>query len=116
MLRLMEGYAWPGNVRQLQNVVRTALIFGAGETLSLGECPQLVAELSGASSSAAARPDAPSLQLQDVERRAILEALKRTERNQAKAARLLGITDRTLREKLRRYRRDGQLAAAGDAP
>ena len=50
---------------------------------------------------------AASLRLEELERQAILEALRRTQRNQVKAARLLGITDRTLREKLRRYRQDG---------
>ena len=45
-------------------------------------------------------------------RRAIFEALRRTQSHQAKAAGLLGITDRTLREKLRRYRKqDGQKVA-----
>jgi len=50
--------------------------------------------------------EARSLCLRDVERRTILEAMRLTRSHQARAARLLGITDRTLREKLRRYRQE----------
>jgi transposase-like protein len=56
------------------------------------------------------------LLLQDIERQAVLEALRRTKRNQTKAAQLLGITDRTLREKIRRYRQDGLIPTAPEAP
>jgi len=112
MLDLFSRYSWPGNVRQLRNVVRTALVLGEGTTLSLDGAPWLKAELEFPQSS---RTDSLSLHLSELERRAILEALRRTNSNQAKAARLLGITDRTLREKLRRYREDGQEQAAGEA-
>ena len=109
MLGAFAGYPWPGNVRELRNVVRTALILGEGSTLSLAEGQQLGGQ--------GPEPDAgaASLSLQDLERRAIFEALRRTKSHQVKAAGLLGITDRTLREKLRRYRREGQLEPVGDS-
>ena len=108
MMDLFARHHWAGNVRQLRNVVRAALIFGEGETLCLDAAPSLLAELEHAE-----QPQGHTLQLQELERRAILEALRRTERNQVKAARLLGITDRTLREKLRRYRQAGELQTMG---
>ena len=113
MLELFAACPWPGNVRQLRNVVRTALILGEGPVLSLGAMEALVSELSGR------EHDGPlasgDLSLREVERLAILEALRRTQRNQAKAARMLGITDRTLREKLRRYsKEDKPLELTGD--
>lgn len=101
---------WPGNVRQLRNVVRTALIFGSGEVLSLAEAPWLLAELAPSGDG----PMPASLLLRDVERRTILEALRITDSHQVKAAELLGITDRTLREKLRRYRREPYLEETGE--
>jgi len=110
MVKLFNQYDWPGNVRQLRNVVRGALILGEGTRLSLDGAPSLFAELQ--------QPEGPAtstLHLREVERRTILEALRRTKRNQVKAARLLGITDRTLREKLRRYREAGQLQTTGEA-
>ena len=109
MVDLFNRYDWPGNVRQLRNVVRGALIMGEGTVLSLDGAPSVAAELQQAR-----EPTTSTLQLREIERRTILEALRRTERNQTKAAQLLGISDRTLREKLRRYRQAGQLQTAGE--
>ena len=110
MMELFYRCDWPGNVRQLRNVVRTALIFGSGEVLSLAEAPWLQVELARTDGG----PEPRSLRLRDVERRTILEALRITDSHQAKAAELLGITDRTLREKLRRYRREPYLDETGE--
>ena len=107
MMDLFCRHDWPGNVRQLRNVVRAALLLGTGPILSLHDTPFLQAELNQQDASTVS-----TLHLRDLEREAILEALRRTERNQAKAAGLLGITDRTLRDKLRRYRDSGQLPQA----
>ena len=103
-------HSWPGNVRQLRNVVRTALAMGEGEMLVLEDPRALPGE-----PASSAEPDTTTLSLRDLERRAILEALRRTKSHHAKAAGLLGITDRTLREKLRRYRRDGVLEQPANA-
>jgi DNA-binding NtrC family response regulator len=103
LLETFSAAAWPGNVRQLRNAVRTLLALGTGPVLRLDDAPHLRAELE--TGGGPYRSDAAgSLKLQDLERKAIFEALRRTEDHQAKAARLLGITDRTLRSKLRRYR------------
>jgi len=110
MMELFEQYDWPGNVRQLRNVVRGSLILGEGRTLSLEGMPSLGAELQPEVES-----ESSTLQLREIERRTILEALRRTRRNQAKAAALLGISDRTLRDKLRKYKDAGQLQTAGEA-
>ena len=107
MMELLLRCHWPGNVRQLRNVVRTALVMGDGPVLSLAEVPWIQAEIR-----AAAETPAPvTLSLREVERRTILEAMRLTRSHQTKAARLLGITDRTLREKLRRYREEGPIEA-----
>lgn len=108
MLERFGAHDWPGNVRQLRNVVRSALVLGRGEELSLQGLPSLLPD-----------GEAPAdvhatLQLQELERRAIFEALRRTKSHQAKAARLLGITDRTLREKLRRYRQSNHPEGPGE--
>jgi DNA-binding NtrC family response regulator len=112
MLEIFRRYNWPGNIRQMRNAVRTALILGEGNTLSLDGAPWLIEQFTGRKpapvAADAAAPSAASLELAEVERQAIFEALRRTESNRSKAARLLGITDRTLREKLRRYRKDAE--------
>jgi len=111
MMDLFCAHDWPGNVRQLRNVVRTALILGDGEVLSLAEAPWLVAELARTGSRTAGH----GLRLAEVERRTILEALRLTDSHRARAAELLGISDRTLRDKLRRYReRDDSVCQEAD--
>lgn len=105
MLAALAGFGWPGNVRQLRNVVRTALLLGTGPVLSLSGCLRTRMELMSGH-----RPQTSSLSLRELEKQAVLEALRRTNSRYCKAAKLLGITDRTLREKVRRYRREGALA------
>ncbi len=105
-LDLFEQYSWPGNIRQLRNVVRTALILGEGSLLSITRIPALMEELSeGQSELPAGWIPEEGCSLEEVERQAILAMLERTGGNQTKAARVLGISDRTLRERIRRYRR-----------
>lgn len=120
MMDIFAKYHWPGNIRQLRNVVRTSLILGSGSTLLLADTSWLFDELqprpqrdtvfvetdrmSGVSLTG--RP------LVDVERQAILETLEHTSGNQAKAARILGISDRTLRGKVRQYRQQESLQLA----
>jgi len=102
MVSLLRQYSWPGNVRQLRNLIRAAIVLGDGPTLSLDDCPSLEDQLREHKESST-----NALSLKELERRAIFEALRRTKSHQAKAAELLGITDRTLREKLRKYRQSG---------
>lgn len=124
MMDIFAEYPWPGNIRQLRNVVLTSLILGTGSTLSLADVSWLFDELqpltqhdsthhSVATSSVVATPDPTTestcgvggIPLADLERQAILQTLRQTSGNQTKAAKVLGISDRTLREKVRRYRK-----------
>jgi len=108
MLAVFTACSWPGNVRQLRNAVRTALLFGEGPTLSLDDAPHVLHELQRGESHRRS-----TLRLQDLEKQAVLEALRRTRNHYTRAAGLLGITDRTLREKVRRYRKDSAPAEDG---
>ncbi len=110
-LDLFEQYSWPGNIRQLRNVVRTALILGEGPLLSVTGLPSLMEELAEESAETEERFSEKGASLEEVERQAILAALKRAGGNQTQAARELGISDRTLRERIRRYRHQEILAA-----
>ena len=93
------------------------MILGSGSTLSLADTSWLFDELQP-------RPEREKvfvetdrglgtsltgLPLVEVERQAILETLEQTSGNQAKAARILGISDRTLRGKVRQYREQESL-------
>jgi DNA-binding NtrC family response regulator len=124
MMEIFANYDWPGNVRQLRNVVRTSLILGAGESLSLADVSWLFDELQPVPqektndnySSRQMQPQEDGglggVPLEQVERRAILDTLRQTGGNQTKAAKVLGISDRTLRGKIHRYRREGCLQPA----
>jgi DNA-binding NtrC family response regulator len=147
MMELFSKYHWPGNVRQLRNVILTSLILGVGETLSLADASWLFNELqplpeiteafpaeharlgeasrsraetaeeknnliSANSAVSAVNGELAGVPLAHLERRAILETLKQTNGNQTKAAKVLGISDRTLRDKIKRYRQEKTLQPA----
>jgi DNA-binding NtrC family response regulator len=124
MMGIFAKYHWPGNIRQLRNVVRTSLILGVGQTLSLADVSWLFDELQPLvqqeygdyDSSCGKHTNGSSglggVPLEQVERRAILDTLNQTGGNQTKAAKVLGISDRTLRDRIHRYRREGCLQLA----
>jgi transcriptional regulator with PAS, ATPase and Fis domain len=132
MMDIFAKYHWPGNVRQLRNVVRTSLILGLGQTLSLADVSWLFDELQPLPQESplsvarrtssveqetrdegrGTKTDLGGVSLEQVERRAILDTLRQTGGNQTKAAKVLGISDRTLRDRIHRYRRQGCLQLA----
>jgi DNA-binding NtrC family response regulator len=123
MMNLFAKYHWPGNIRQLRNVILTSMILGVGETLSLTDVSWLFDELQplpevvdagNQESDSAIQSDGvlAGMPLAQVERQAILETLKQTKGNQTRAAKVLGISDRTLRDKIRRYRQQVSLQPA----
>ena len=120
MMTLFAKYHWPGNIRQLRNVVRTSLVLGSGPILSLADVSWLFDELQPvpqddsppAQDRVTGLQDLCGMPLEQVEKHAILNTLDQTSGNQAKAARMLGISDRTLRGKIKRYREQGRLQPA----
>jgi two-component system response regulator PilR (NtrC family) len=114
-LRSLSAYAFPGNVRELENIVERAVALAAGHTIGLGDLP---IEVSG--SAALPTPSLMSLPdtgcnlddvVSEVERRLILEALARVGGVRTQAAKLLGLTLRSLR-----YRMNKLALDAGDDP
>jgi two-component system response regulator PilR (NtrC family) len=106
-VRALEAYAFPGNVRELENVVERAVALSTGQTIGLGDLPR---EVSGA----AAQPtpaliglpeDGCNLDevLGEVERRLLLQALERSGGVRTQAAKLLGVTFRSLRYRLQKH-------------
>ena len=99
-LRLLEDYSWPGNVRELENVIERAVVLGRGDVIG---ADLLDLRTPGA-------PDAdevPRVRLDDaldrLEREMILRALEETKQVKARAARVLGISERSLWYKLRKH-------------
>jgi two-component system response regulator AtoC len=114
MIEVFCKYEWPGNVRQLRNVVRTSLILGTGSVLTLAEVSWLLDELNvrPAAESSKLGEFLGSMSLAEIERHAIVATLEQTDGNQVKAAKVLGISDRTIREKVKQYRKNESLLTA----
>jgi two-component system response regulator FlrC len=105
----LHRHAWPGNVRELEHVIERAALLAAGTTITLGDVAleeELVTERAPSGASLA------GLTVHEVERRLILDTLRRTKNNRSHAAKMLGISVRTLRNKLAEYRASGQPDAA----
>ena len=99
-LLALEGYDWPGNVRELRNAIERAVVLARGDVIELPDLPQRIARpvvVIERSRSGAVEP------LHEVERRAILGALRSFSHNKTHAARALGISLKTLHNKLKRY-------------
>jgi two-component system, NtrC family, response regulator PilR len=105
-LAVLEGYHWPGNIRELENVIERAIVLGSGDVITREalptnlsrprEVPDLAPEFTGEGFDLEAT-------LERLERRYIQQALQRTGGNQTRAARLLGLSFRQLRYKVRKH-------------
>jgi len=135
----LAAHRWPGNVRELENVMQRALILASGDMIeaehlllqgegvaSLKVAPTLAASTPGnlegatgavlpAPTFAPASPQVTALSgnspnMKDLERQHILETLAKVGGSRKKAIEILGISERTLRYKLKQYREEGAFA------
>ena len=104
-LDLLMRYDWPGNVRELENTIERAVIIAGGEQLTEADLPiniqALVDDLQ--------TPDTGVMAgrtLKEVERDLIIKTLEQTGGNRTRAAKILGITRKTLQNKLKEYQID----------
>ncbi len=98
-LEVLKQMDWPGNVRELENMVERAVLLCKGEQIDTGDLfcmeePPVVAE----------QPVPFTGSLKEMERKMIFQALGKTDGNRTHAADILGISVRTLRNKLNEYR------------
>ena len=110
-LRTMMRYDWPGNVRELENSVERACALSSGPVLHLGDLPTQLQQqelearrVAGPRGGADEGEGAPAVKtLADLEREAILEAIRTLNGDKLQAAKLLGIGKTTLYRKLKEY-------------
>ncbi|MDL2315687.1 sigma 54-interacting transcriptional regulator [Desulfovibrio sp. OttesenSCG-928-A18] len=99
---LLLGYAWPGNIRELQNVMERAVILcGTGDVIDASHLPFLRKETVHHDSPLA--PTTLNDALADLEKRLIVEALKAERGNMVRAAERLGITERIIGLRMKTY-------------
>jgi len=106
--RVLAAYDWPGNVRQLRHVVERALVLADGDAFTPADLPPEVRVAEGRSG-----PDGPALTLAEMERRHIARVLADVGGHRARAAQLLGISERNLYRKIHEHRLDEPDAESG---
>ncbi len=94
----LVAYDWPGNVRQLENVVRRAYALGIDEILDIDDLPKEIARQTGKPV-----PTDTDLNLKAIEKKTIQQALQKVGGNKAEAAKLLGVNTTTVYRKMARY-------------
>ena len=96
----LSAYTWPGNIRELRNLVERMVVLARGKVLDVKDIPAQVREK--AIEGGAVRVDA-ELTVDEMEKRMVIQALEKTGGNRTKAAEKLGISRRTLHRKLNQY-------------
>jgi DNA-binding NtrC family response regulator len=102
-LAALEAHDWPGNVRELRNAIERAVVLARGPVIEFEDLPEPLRRPPARRALSASTAVEP---LEDVERKAILHALRAFEHNKTRAARALGISLKTLHNKLKRYAKE----------
>jgi DNA-binding NtrC family response regulator len=124
-MEVLRAHAWPGNIRELRNTVERAMILVDGDMIGEEQLPPDMRPRAGGGGEAALGLQL-GMELKEVEKQYILSSLRRNRGNKARTAEQLGISEKTLYNKLHRYAArararageaggDGDLEAGGDA-
>ena len=100
VMNLLLKYQWPGNIRELRNVLEKSVLLGDGNEITLKHLPD---ELKDTTLSDEKIPAPGGTTLEEMERVQIYDALQKNNWNQTKASELLGIHRNTLREKIKKF-------------
>lgn len=104
--KMLEDYAYPGNVRQLESAIERAILLCENDTITLDDLPPEMTQSSGkavSSGDSLFKLPAEGVNFEDVERSLIMQAMERTDNNITKSAKLLGLTFRTLQYRLEKF-------------
>ncbi len=103
--KFLIDYAWPGNIRELRNIIERAIILENEETLLLEHLPKEMVAKTGAASGGPASFSLPAegIDIEDVERELIRQALECSEGNQSKAAKLLHLGIDAFRYRMKKF-------------
>ena len=103
--KFLTEYAWPGNIRELRNIIERAIILENEETLLLEHLPQELVAKTGGSSVGPFSVHLPEegIDIEDVERELIRQALETSEGNQSKAAKKLNLGIDAFRYRMKKF-------------
>ncbi len=110
-MQILKHYDWPGNVRELRNVIERAIILARGDTIEPGHLPVFGPAIAPAAAAAAAAPVngltiAPGMTVDEAEQKLIMATLDSARGNKTRAAEMLGISLKTLHNKLNRFKEE----------
>ncbi|MEZ0228446.1 MAG: sigma-54-dependent transcriptional regulator [Planctomycetota bacterium] len=99
----LTGHLWPGNVRELENVIERAVVLGRGELILPEHLPASIASREVPDEDIVGRVLESGISIDDLERELIKKALTQTSGNVSQAARLIGLTRRTLQYRMEKW-------------
>ena len=102
---ILLRHSFPGNVRELENLIQRAVVLSRGELITTRDFPSSLHDREPHGDAPRVEPSDLPLAVEQLEQSMIASALERTEGNQVKAAELLNISERMLRYKLSKYRK-----------
>ena len=108
---MLESHSWPGNVRELENVIERAVLLSGGETIR-PEHLYLENENEDNKQPGEEQLESDALKdvtLKEVEKRLILKTLENVEGNRTRAAEILDVSVRTIRNKLNGYKKEAEV-------
>jgi two-component system response regulator HydG len=100
--QMLMSYAWPGNVRQLKNVIENMVVLSTGNHLKPESLPREIRP-SGAGDATGGMNNLVGISIEQAEKELIRNTLKRVNGNREQAAKILGIGERTLYRKIKEY-------------
>lgn len=106
--QIMLRYDWPGNVRQLENCIERAVVLSQGTLIEPQSLPPEILQQNAQNDEGAGSGLQVGMTVSEAERQLIYKTLEFTENNRTRAADMLGISIRTLRNKLNEYKSNGQ--------
>jgi len=99
---LLSNYDWPGNIRQLRNCIRTMVVMCDRDKLDVQDVPPEIAQRRQLPAGGR-KANLGGVPLDELEKQAIIDTLAKTGNNREKAAKILGIGERTLYRKIKEY-------------
>lgn len=99
-LQALQGHLWPGNIRELENLIERLFFLVPEQTIDVSDLPQEFGDF--VEHTEITDPDFLQEKVNRLEKQCILDALKNSGGNQSEAARVLGINERTLRYKMKK--------------
>jgi DNA-binding NtrC family response regulator len=100
---VLMKYTYPGNVRELENIIERAVVLTRGKVITLGDLPWNIKGFKEEKTLGSLDEGTLTEQVEALEKQLIFDALQQSEGNQTKAGKLLGLTERNLRYKLKKY-------------